>query len=429
MASKICDMCGNLMTDKTGLKSSEMLSTFRVPKKNAAFLLAFVFMVSMNVGPYFSQPSDLATFNQDKSLTAPHHASRGLLWIDDDADTTNTSSIDDDQSNEKLYPMCPVSVNQTESIRLATELQRWIGDIPEYINLTKLASNHNLDLKNINDFLLPDTDQATIKTIYKQVRTVRKYMRKTSEQLLDRLNENDRRSAGAITKERRKSHSAAQKFEISKSDAVRASNENRVQIYQPDYNNAIKYAALFKEIHRQNDTFYVVSFRGDHLLLPALAHNNAFRPKMSLMLPTFGNANDTEGIVTLMQIDCEVVNTSMIRIKESSIPDDLKNRTSVPSHKYSAATNNPITTEPLKVRNSRTKPTTSPSTTGTNTLTEQHGNMTGVQNATNFNDKIRRKSTTFENVVDFENGQNVSTLNKYKPYVLRKKSEKPFKND
>lgn len=194
MANKICDMCGNLMTDKTGLKTSETLTPFRVPKKNAAFLLAFVFMVSMNVGPFFSQQPDLAAFSQDKSLAAPHHASRGLLWVEEDADATNTSSIGDDQSNDKLYPMCPLSVNQTESIRLTTELQRWIGDIPEYFNLTKLASNHNLDLKNINDYLLPDTDQATIKTIYKQMRTVRKYMRKTSEQLLDRLNENDRRS-------------------------------------------------------------------------------------------------------------------------------------------------------------------------------------------------------------------------------------------
>lgn len=148
---------------------------------------------------------------------------------------------------------------------------------------------------------------------------------------------------------------------------------------------------------------------------------------MSLMLPTFGNVNDTEGIVTLMQIDCEVVNTSMIRIKESSIPDDLKNRSSVPS-KHSATANNPITTKPLEVRNTGTK-TNAQTTTATNTLTEQHGNMTGVQNATNFNDKIRRKSTTFGNVVDFESGPNVNTLNKYKPYVLRKKSENSLRND
>jgi hypothetical protein len=45
------------------------------------------------------------------------------------------------------------------------------------------------------------------------------------------------------------------------------------------------YAAFFEAINRRDDTFYVVSFTGDHLLVPAVAHNKTVRPKMSLVLP------------------------------------------------------------------------------------------------------------------------------------------------
>jgi len=46
--------------------------------------------------------------------------------------------------------------------------------------------------------------------------------------------------------------------------------------------------SLFESIERQDDTFYVVSFSGDHLLLPAShnASNTTLRPKMSLVFPT-----------------------------------------------------------------------------------------------------------------------------------------------
>lgn len=406
-------MCGNLMTDKS-VKSPETMSTFRsVPKKNAVFLLAVIFMVSINVGPFMSPRTDLTTYSSDNSLAVPQHTvgRRGLLWIDEDTDNANTTSIGD-ETNDKLYPMCPASVNQTESIRLATELQRWIGDLPEYFNLTKLKDN-NLDLKNINDYLLPDTDDMTVKTLYKQMRSVRNYMRKNGE--IDRIPDKDRRP-GAMAKRRKSQAATAHKYEMdNKSGSIVTNGNNNVQIYSPAYSNAIKYAAFFDEIHRQNDTFYVVSFRGDHLLLPAVAHNDAYRPKMSLMLPAFGHLNKTaDGVVTLMQIHCEVVNTSLIQIKESSIPDDLRNRSSGAMPTKHSTGQNAMPNEPLKVRHTAVKQQTT-----TDTLTESHNNITSDKNTTNFN---RRKSTAFQNVDDFEAARNADTLNKYKPYFLRKKS-------
>lgn len=49
--------------------------------------------------------------------------------------------------------------------------------------------------------------------------------------------------------------------------------------------------SLFESIERQDDTFYVVSFSGDHLLLPAShnASNTTLRPKMSLVFPTLSS--------------------------------------------------------------------------------------------------------------------------------------------
>ena len=69
-----------------------------------------------------------------------------------------------------------------------------------------------------------------------------------------------------------------------------------VLLFSPFYRNSITlynketprftYESFFEAIHRREDTFYVVSFSGDHLLLPASAKNQSSRPRMSLLLPS-----------------------------------------------------------------------------------------------------------------------------------------------
>ncbi|KAG7283650.1 hypothetical protein CRUP_020423 [Coryphaenoides rupestris] len=86
------------------------------------------------------------------------------------------------------------------------------------------------------------------------------------------------------------------------------------------------YSDFFDEINRRGDTFYVVSFRRDHLLLPATSHNKGRRPKMSLVLPAM-NINESvikDKFEVMMQIDCEVTDTRILHVRSSTIPPLLR---------------------------------------------------------------------------------------------------------
>ncbi|KAJ7337261.1 Cyclic AMP-dependent transcription factor ATF-6 beta [Desmophyllum pertusum] len=83
------------------------------------------------------------------------------------------------------------------------------------------------------------------------------------------------------------------------------------------------------EINKKSDTLYIVSFRGDHLVIPATEYNGTQRPKMSFMIMAPPNRTEWQqgdstkrnpDLVTMMQIDCQVMDTKIVYIKKSSIP-------------------------------------------------------------------------------------------------------------
>lgn len=61
-------------------------------------------------------------------------------------------------------------------------------------------------------------------------------------------------------------------------------SSNELQLFAPNIDHI--YSDFFEAINRQDDTFYVVSFSADHMLLPALQYNKTTRPKMSLIMPS-----------------------------------------------------------------------------------------------------------------------------------------------
>ncbi|XP_053093141.1 cyclic AMP-dependent transcription factor ATF-6 beta isoform X3 [Pangasianodon hypophthalmus] len=102
----------------------------------------------------------------------------------------------------------------------------------------------------------------------------------------------------------------------------------------------VSYSDFLDAIDRREDTFYVVSFRRDHLLLPAISHNKTTRPKMSLVMPAMA-VNESVynssqgGYELMMQVDCEVMDTRIIPIKSSVVPPSLRDTPpNPPSHHH-----------------------------------------------------------------------------------------------
>lgn len=297
-------------------------------------------------------------------------------------------------------------------------MQRWIGDLPGYFNLSKVSSKSNdeLDLSKIDEFLLSEKDAAAIRSFYKQmkVRQMPKVFNGIESNRRDRVQASIKRKIQAAN------------FDANKRNSIGGNdNAKHVQIYSPVYSNAMKYATFFEEIHRQDDTFYVVSFRADHLLLPATAHNKTFRPKMSLMLPAWNLNNNnnasTDGVVTLMQIDCEVLNTSMIHIKESSIPDNLRNRTSTSSSVPNRNSNAPTMNDSLKRRNGKRQRNHVPSNPSPNPMPDAvatKSNITTGSNTKNINTGFK------SSILDELDTKKPDTIKTYKPYFLWNRADR-----
>uniref|UniRef100_A0A5S6R4K7 BZIP domain-containing protein n=1 Tax=Trichuris muris TaxID=70415 RepID=A0A5S6R4K7_TRIMR len=87
--------------------------------------------------------------------------------------------------------------------------------------------------------------------------------------------------------------------------------------------NATAIDQFFSSLHWRNDTFYVVSILKDYLILPATAYNRTSRPRMSLIMPAIPY-NDTlpvsfEGLA-MLQIECEVMNTKLLQLSGQRNP-------------------------------------------------------------------------------------------------------------
>ncbi|XP_034194358.1 bZIP_ATF6 domain-containing protein ATf6 isoform X1 [Osmia lignaria lignaria] len=287
-----------------GINSSSKFKNINhnINKKNVAILLGMIFMVSLNVNGFrdlLSQNNRLDTLSADVPIS-PNYVRHGrtLLW------TPKDQIEDKDEDNFRKntttpQPMCPMHINQSESIRLDYELRRWIGGKSDKDNWSMLKKS-KLDAKLLAELLSsPRTMQTEVK---------RKH------------NFSQRKKSVVVKK---------------KADPPIS---NAVEVFSPIIK---EHASLFEALGRRDDTFYVVWFSGEHLLLPASSKNSTGRPRMSLVLPalpvneTFSTpAND----MTMMQIDCEVTNTQLLHLQQSVIPSNLKNNNRSRSHTHRTET-------------------------------------------------------------------------------------------
>jgi len=189
---------------------------------------------------------------------------RRLLWTVDE--NNNMDQIDENFNKSiPIHPVCPMYINQSESIRLDSELRRWIDGESDKDNRTTSKGTKL------------ETDPLKI--------------------VLSRSSLAERPKKRLYLSRDRKIKTMHKMIDVRPADHY-SINNNAVEVFSPILS---EYASLFEALGRKDDTFYVVWFSGEHLLLPASRKNNTARPKMSLVLP----AVSINGKLTLHSQDIE----------------------------------------------------------------------------------------------------------------------------
>lgn len=284
---------GNLKRQLEGLLSENMVLTATAPKRRAVCLMAVLVFLVLNVGP-------MSLFQggpgSKLEVVSMQHSGRHLLGFSPEAESegreppvfSSRPEMADSSEDKALMvvkdplflrppPPCQPPVNRTKCMELAHELRGWVHRHEVQQTKSRRMSNSN----------------------HKPTRTILKTENKEADN--------------------------AQIVTVQYTETTEEKNPgSELQVYYAPRNT---YSDFFDELNRRGDTFYVVSFRRDHLLLPATNHNKGRRPKMSVVLPAM---NINESIIqdkefeVMMQIDCEVTDTRILHIRSSSIPPLLR---------------------------------------------------------------------------------------------------------
>ncbi|XP_032552302.1 cyclic AMP-dependent transcription factor ATF-6 alpha isoform X2 [Chiroxiphia lanceolata] len=269
------------------------------PKRRTLCVMVILAFIMLNYGP-------LSIFEKDPSgvdsTASSNHRTRNLLEFSAGQESSAAQKIPEGIIPEKsnrydrsvsdnkalmivseeplLYispppPPCRPLINRTESLRLNHELRGWVHRHEvERTRSRRLSNNQQQKARVMQSSLSEKADSQLMAMPYTDTRL---------------------RNSG-----------------------------NELQVY---YASPRSYQDFFEAIRRREDTFYVVSFRRDHLLLPATTHNKTRRPKMSIVLPAVNineNVINGQDYEVMMQIDCEVMDTRILHIKSSSVPPYLR---------------------------------------------------------------------------------------------------------
>ncbi|XP_045134373.1 cyclic AMP-dependent transcription factor ATF-6 alpha-like isoform X2 [Portunus trituberculatus] len=298
-------------------------------RKTTTALFALIFLFSLNLGPLSSillgGKSKLDSLKgilpgSDELRVPTSFSQRSLLW-------TREETADNDSGSSHLAAntshTCPMYINATESLRLETELRDWF--------------EHKFRPSK-TDRKKDDTTTANAGTSSK-AKIIRKHLAgRLGGALHGVTTRKDRESTvNEVWNALAPPHPPpAHLYHYIHPEALQVDTQARSEEQRAVLASAPRLSSFLEAIQRRDDTYYVVSFSPDHLLVPATARNDSARPRMSLLMPTPRPMNESlappRNHVALMQIDCEVMHTRLVHVAEEFIPPHLRAGGSNASH-------------------------------------------------------------------------------------------------
>lgn len=290
--------------------------------KRAVCVMAVLLFMTFSFGPVSITDRKLSAGLQEDLVS---YTSRRLL------------EIEPHQQRQAVPKPLRKAEDKPEKREVAGD-ERWKGGEAEgYTPETYQFRNVSDMFSDMKDLVLPDIER------YFTSSDCRQFNRSESLRLADELrgwvhrHQIDRKKSGGKPK-------AAKKAKITQKAQLRKANISRylpIQAHRSIESQLrvlpgpeVTYSDFLDAIDRREDTFYVVSFRRDHLLLPAISHNKTSRPKMSLVMPAMSVNeslyNSSQGYEMMMQVDCEVMDTRIVPIKSSAVPPSLRDPTPPP---------------------------------------------------------------------------------------------------
>ncbi|CAF4027074.1 unnamed protein product [Rotaria sp. Silwood1] len=181
-------------------------------------------------------------YNNQRSVV-PSRTILSHRSIRDDYDLDKNSNYNDNPSLTPNYPyiQCVAYINKTHSQRINRDLHSWVQDHTE-----KSENNESLIISDSKSISIPSNE----------------IIRSKSDSSIEPLQHISRKVARQ----------------------TKYQSESKGQL-QPYKTSEVNYDDFIHSIDRKNDTLYFVSFKRDHLILPAKVQNQTQRPKMSLILP------------------------------------------------------------------------------------------------------------------------------------------------
>ncbi|XP_071543858.1 uncharacterized protein Atf6 isoform X2 [Panulirus ornatus] len=290
-------------------------------RKTTTALFALIFLFSLNLGPLSSvllssesKLNSLKTMMQGSetpSSSLGYHQ-RSLLWSSDDltsAEDGNTARLATNASHT-----CPMYINATESLRLETELRGWFEHKFRPSKMDKKKDEK------------PRTSHPKTKEGRNGLASRGHMIPETTEHVVSEV-------WNALVPP---SPPPARLFRYVHPDVLQVEPPTSGEEETAVMTTVPRLSSFLEAIQRRDDTYYVVSFSPDHLLVPATARNDSARPRMSLLMPTPRPMNESlappNDHIAMMQIDCEVIHTRLVHVSEEVVPVYLRAGSNNASH-------------------------------------------------------------------------------------------------